>query len=217
MAWNLLLAHYLGDFVFQTDWMVRNRDKLWVLSLHGSIHFVWMFILAGQLRATTWPFLLLIALAHISQDKVKNDLTNRRPDLIGKAFIVDQVMHYAVIWAVTWWIQGSRGPLSTPDKPMWVIVTITYLLATYVWFISERLFNLSDPDYLKNINNTKFSRMLIRAGLVSLFVLIQSWSAAGLAMIFSNPYPDSKFRQRALLTDVGVSFLAMIFLYWALR
>jgi hypothetical protein len=130
MVWYLLLAHFLGDFVLQTDWMVRNRDKLWVLTLHGVIHFVLMFLLAGQPRSVIWPYLLLIALIHISQDRIKNNLTNKRPDWIGAAFIIDQVLHYAAIWAIAGWLQRLVGSFSLPEKPIWVMVVIVYLFVT---------------------------------------------------------------------------------------
>lgn len=216
MVWNLLLAHFLGDFVLQTDWMVRRRDNLWVLTLHGVIHFALMFLLVGQHRSVIWPYLLLTALIHISQDRVKNNLTNKRPDWIPVAFIIDQGLHYAAIWSVVGWLQKLEGSFSIPEKPIWVMVAIVYLFVSYVWFISERVLNLSNTDYLQSINNTKFARMLARVGLTSLFLLVRTWTSAGLAIVFSNPYPTSKFRQRALLTDVSVSLLSMIFLFWAL-
>jgi len=217
MVWNLLLAHFLGDFVLQTDWMVRRRSNPWVLTLHASIHFLLMFMLVDQPRLVIWPYLLLIALIHLGQDGLKNYLTNKRPDWIVIAFIIDQALHFAAIWAVVWRFQMDSGLFSVQEKPVLVIVAITYLIVTYVWFISERVFNLSNTDYLQIINTTKFPRMLTRVGLISLFLLVRTQTINGLAIVFSNPYPSSKFRQRALLTDISVSLLAMIFLFWALR
>jgi hypothetical protein len=216
MVWNLLLAHFLGDFVFQTDWMVRMRDKLWVLTLHASIHFVLMFLIVGQFRSVIWPYLLLIAVIHLSQDGLKNYLNKQKPSWTRPLFIIDQALHYIVIGAVVWWLQGLEGSISTPEKPVWVIVVIVYLLVTRVWFISERIFYFTHSDYVESINNTKNSRMLARAGLLSLFLVVRNMAPTGLALVLSNPYPISKFRQRALLTDISVSLLAMIFLFWAL-
>jgi hypothetical protein len=216
MVWNLLFAHFLGDFLFQTDWMVRNRDNLWVLGLHGSIHFVLMVLLVGSYRTVLWPYLLLVAMMHFTQDRIKNNLTNRRPDLIPKAFIVDQVLHYITIWAVVWWSQVAVGSIPLPAKPLWALFGMTYLIITYVWFISERVLNFGDRDYIRNINSTKYSRMLIRAGLLSLFLLVRNLAAASLALVLPNPYPRSKFRGRAVLTDLSVSLLAAVFLAWVL-
>ncbi|MCK4899676.1 MAG: DUF3307 domain-containing protein, partial [Anaerolineales bacterium] len=68
MFWNLLLAHFISDFLLQTDWMVRNRDKFWVLTLHASIHFGMMFLLVGESRSAYWPTIALLALIHMGQD-----------------------------------------------------------------------------------------------------------------------------------------------------
>ena len=215
MIWYLFLAHLLGDFVFQTDWMVRNRDNLKVLSLHAGIHFALMFLLVGQLRWIIWPYLLLLALVHLGQDRLKNNITNKRPEWVQAAFIIDQTLHFAAIIALVLWVQRMTELTPLPEKPVWVLVAITYLFITYVWFIIERIFNLSNAEYLQNLNTTKFSRMLIRVGLVSLFVIIQTWTAAALAVL-SNPYSQKNFRQQAILTDVCVSLSAIIFLFWAL-
>ncbi len=217
MVWYLLLAHFLGDFVFQTDWMVRRRDNLWVLTLHAGIHFVLMLLMVGLVRPGIWPYLLLLAFVHLTQDRIKNNITNKRPDWIKVSFIIDQALHYAAIWALVWWIQQVNGPFPVLEKPVWVIVAITYLFVTYVWFIIERIFNLSNVDYLKNINNTKYLRMLIRAGLISLFLLIRVWTTSGLAIVLSNPYAQKKFGRRALLTDISISLFAIIFLFLTLR
>lgn len=216
MFWYLLLAHFLGDFVLQTDRMVRMRDKLWFSSLHAGIHFLLMFLLAGSNRMLVWPYLLLLAFLHFVQDRIKNSIVNRRPDWLRVSFVIDQFLHYLTIWGVVWLLQDVLGLIPSVENPTWVVVTISYILVTYVWFITERLFYLSDTDYLQNINSTKYSRMLVRGGLVSLFLVIQAWTASGLAMVLSNPYVQTKFRRRALLTDMSVSLFAILFLVWTL-
>jgi hypothetical protein len=216
MVWYLLLAHFLGDFVFQTDWMVRKRDNLWFLSLHAGIHFLVMFLLVGPYRTVVWPYLLLLAFIHLVQDRIKNSLVNKRPDWIRVSFVVDQFLHFFAIGMVVWYLQDVIGLLPTMGRPVWAIIAIAYLLVTYVWFITERLFNLSEPDYLNNLNTTKYSRMLSRGALVSLFLVIQAWTTSGLALVLSNPYAQKEFRRRALLTDISVSLFAILFLAWAL-
>ncbi|MFN2232998.1 MAG: DUF3307 domain-containing protein [Anaerolineales bacterium] len=216
MFWNLVLAHMLGDFVLQTDWIVRKRDNLWVLSLHAGIHFLLMFLLVGVARTVVWPYLLLLAFAHLAQDRIKNTITNKRPDLIRVSFVIDQFIHFFTIGIVIWLLQNMLGLLPTTQKIVWVMIAIAYLFVTYVWFITERLFNLSDIDYLQNLNITKYSRMLSRGALVSLFLVIQAWTTSGLTLVLSNPYAQTKFRRRALLTDFSVSLFAILFLAWAL-
>ena len=68
MFWNLLLAHFIGDFLLQTDWMAQNRDRFWVLTLHVSIHIGAMLLLIGDARSEYWLLIILIALIHFGQD-----------------------------------------------------------------------------------------------------------------------------------------------------
>lgn len=216
MFWNLLLAHFTADFLLQTDWMVRNRDKFWVSILHGSTHFGMMLLLIGQARAEYWLIVFVIALIHTSQDAIKITLVRKHPDWTVPAFVLDQILHFGFIWVSIWGFQLESGTIAITQKTAWVMVAISYLFVTYVWFASERIFNLSKPDYVLNINETKYSRMLTRVGLVSIFQFVRSWVLPGLAVVLTNPYSSSKYRQRFLLTDIGISFFAMIFLVWAL-
>jgi len=216
MFWNLLLAHLTGDFLFQTEWMVKNRNKFWVLTLHVSIHLGLMLLLIGESRSEYWPLITLLALIHMGQDSLKISLVQKMPGRSFAAFVLDQIFHVVIIGIFIWVFRMGGGTLLMSQKTVWVMIAIAFLFVTYVWFISERVFYSSKPDYVLNVNDTKFSRMISRAGLVSAFLLIRAWTFPSLAMILTNPYTSSKYRQRALLIDVSVSIIAMIFLFWAL-
>jgi len=216
MFWNLLLAHLIGDFLLQTEWMVKNRNKFWVLTLHVSIHFGLMLLLIGESRSEHWPLITLLALIHMGQDSLKISLVQKMPGRSFAAFVLDQILHVVIIGIFIWVFRMGGGTLLISQKIAWVMIAIAFLFVTYVWFISERVFYSSKPDYVLNINNTKFSRMITRASMVSAFLLGRAWAIPSLAMILTNPYTPSKYRQRALLTDVSISIIAIIFLFWAL-
>ncbi len=216
MFWNLLLAHLIGDFLLQTEWMVQNRKKFWVLTLHVSIHLGLMLLLIGESRTEYWSLITLLALIHMGQDSLKITLVQKKPGWSVAAFILDQILHLVIIGVFTWGFKMGGETLFMSQKTFWVMIAIAFLFVTYVWYISERVFYRSKPDYVLNINDTKFSRMITRAGLVSAFLLVRSWAFPSLAMVLTNPYTSSKYRQRASLTDVSVSVFAMIFLFWAL-
>lgn len=216
MFWKLLLAHLIGDFLLQTDWMVQNRDKFWVLSLHSSTHMVLMFLLIGDSRSGVWPLIVLLSVIHLGQDALKILLVRINPERSGAAFIFDQVLHLFIIWAFIKGFQMEVGSILMDPHPAWVMVAISYLLVTYVWFITERTVYSAHGDYVQFVNHTKYSRMFIRAGLVSTFLLIRTWVSPGLAILLPNPYTSSEHRQRAMLTDSAVSIVVMVFLFWAL-
>jgi hypothetical protein len=197
--------------------MVKNRDNLWILSLHALIHFALMVVLIGQSRLEIWPYLLLITIFHLIQDRIKNTITSKHPKWIRVGFIIDQLLHFATIWAITWWFRLNSGSVVATETPFWAIVIMTYVCVTFVWFIIERIFNFTNTEYLHYINKAKTSRMLSRASFLSVFLLIWRWPPTALALSLFNPYPQSMFRRRAVLTDASVSLVAMIFLFWALR
>jgi len=217
MFWVLLLSHLLGDFLLQSDWMARNRTKSWVLLLHGGIHFALMLLLVGQDRILLWPYLGLLVLIHIGQDSIKIKLNKIFTNQVIPMYILDQIVHILTIAVFTRWCEQAAGPISIPTKPVWALIAIVYLFVSYVWFISERVFNYTNPDYQRNINLTKFPRMLTRSGLTSLVLVAQMWAIPGMAATLYYPYPQSNFRRRAIYTDLSVSLVAGLFLIWAVK
>jgi hypothetical protein len=217
MIWNLLLAHLLGDFPLQIDWIALRKSNFWVLILHVSIHFVLMVLLVGPSRDLVWPFLLLLSLVHMVQDRLKIFLTDRWPSRMLHLFYTDQLLHIAAILGLVFVIQTSNPNIPQTQYSAWVIIAIAFLMVTFVWYISERVNNAADIEYLKNIEETKISRMLVRSGFVSIFLLVRTWGLPGLSSVFASPYPPSIYRKRAVITDISVSFLVITFLLLTLE
>jgi hypothetical protein len=213
MFYLLILSHFLGDFPLQPNWIVRRKSNFWVLSLHGSIHFVLMFLLVGKIRLLIWPQLLLLALVHMGQDRLKISLTKFWPALRVHFFFIDQFLHYFAIWGLVMWLQTTNSNLIKTQPQFWVVIAIAYLVITYTWYIIELVIYQADKEYLKYIQKTKISRMLARGGLVSLFIFLRSAVLPNLAFVLSPPYPPSKFRKRALLSDLSISLFVIIFLF----
>lgn len=113
----LLLAHVLGDFLLQTNAMVRAKRRPTVFGAHGAIHLALMLALLGQ-WAHPAPYLL--ALAHLCIDAVKLALPDRL-----RWFVLDQAAHLATLWAAAllWpgmWAQGAWAPW-VPEAPLWAL------------------------------------------------------------------------------------------------
>lgn len=101
----LLLAHLLGDFLLQPEWMVRNkaRDR-GALFLHGAIHYVLavaclaLFASIPLLSLRNQAVLLACVITHIAIDALKSTLIARsaiRDD--SKAFLADQALHAIIL------------------------------------------------------------------------------------------------------------------------
>lgn len=86
----LLLAHLLGDYVFQTYWMVVNKRRIPVLLLHVSIHLATMVVVMGG----GLEVVLVIAAVHLAIDALK---TYSFPETLS-AYFIDQLAHIATIF-----------------------------------------------------------------------------------------------------------------------
>lgn len=84
----LLVAHFVADFLAQSDWMAVNKSKRWdALALHvGAYIGAAGFIVAIFQPPSPWPYttakmfgvwLLVNALAHFVQDAVTSRITSR--------------------------------------------------------------------------------------------------------------------------------------------
>ena len=105
----LVAGHLIGDFVLQTDGMVRDKHKLPVMTLHSGIVALVSWGLTGYLLAWWWVAPLIFA-SHFVIDLTKVRaaawLAARKPreapgflDQNGLVtlFALDQVAHFAVI------------------------------------------------------------------------------------------------------------------------
>ncbi len=68
---SLLLVHFIGDFVLQSDWMAVNKSKRnEVLTIHALVYSL-CFLLWG------WKFWLLTFYSHWATDWVTSRITSR--------------------------------------------------------------------------------------------------------------------------------------------
>jgi len=86
----LLFAHILADFLLQTAWMVRHKQNVAVLLLHGAIVAVLSYAALGF---TGHWIVLAIAGSHLFFDAVKIYW----PGTSWRAFTLDQALHIAAI------------------------------------------------------------------------------------------------------------------------
>ncbi|MBN2234729.1 MAG: DUF3307 domain-containing protein [Opitutales bacterium] len=96
----LLSAHVFGDFLLQTNAMVRNKGKGWVLLSHAVLHGALAYGLLQQWSA--WPIPVAVVVMHSAIDWVKG-----RCRRSARAFVLDQASHVvslAVIAAVGLWL-----------------------------------------------------------------------------------------------------------------
>ncbi|RPI32521.1 MAG: DUF3307 domain-containing protein [Chloroflexota bacterium] len=214
MFWHLLFAHFVADYPLQPNWMVRNKDKISVLLLHTLIHFIVTVLFVGRAALVIWPYLLALTAAHFIIDVCKLTLGRYRPKWVIIPYVIDQVLHYISIWLVVVWIDASAGLLDLPFEPVWLIYATAYLVATYVWFISERILAYDEPDYREQVINLLWPRMLVRAGILTLFLFgwrLVAGISPSLAVTLRLRDQCYQYSPRAMLTDAGVGLVMLVF------
>jgi len=101
----LLLAHLLGDFPLQPEWVARNKGKqIRPLLLHGIVHLVlaWacliLFAPVLFLSFSSQAVIAGYAAAHLLIDKFRYNLIAKRVLLDNwKSFLLDQLLHIVVL------------------------------------------------------------------------------------------------------------------------
>ncbi len=211
MFWRLFLAHLLGDYLLQPDWIVFNKRRIWALGLHAAIHFAAMFLLVGIYYEDAWPKLLILAFIHLIMDWMKESLTKLSDINSAITYVIDQMIHIVILGVVAIWIEGDLALAFTSTGVQWLIYASGYLLTTYVWYITERIVFNKDGTYLPEIIGASWSRMITRA------ILFTGWLVAGeglkagaMVLSFHIPYLSDTYRKRALVTDIIVPLVIAI-------
>ena len=96
MILQLLFAHCLGDYLFQTDYLASNKGKdNYILFVHSVLYTLAVYIVFGATISSLGYWLIL--LTHIPIDYVK--ARGITPEKYGDsgALIIDQLIHYIVL------------------------------------------------------------------------------------------------------------------------
>lgn len=217
MFWPLLLAHFIADYPLQTNRMVVIKKTWSGLFLHVGVHFVTLFLLVfvilGADFATTIPFILLLAAIHYGIDTLKNVLSKLRPKWIISTYVMDQFYHVVSIALIAFLLaqaDGSQTPFAAYPT---ITLILAGLLATHVWFITERILVYRNADYQVVVNQTMWPRIVGRG--VLFVVLLLGWIPlegvllpAGLTL--SWPYGKNTYQKRIILTDIAVVLVVFI-------
>ena len=182
---SLLLAHILGDFVFQPDHWVEEKQKKkhrsFFLYWHIAIHTLALLILL-QFNLTYWKGILLILVSHFLIDLAKLHLEDRRMSN-RLLFILDQLAHLIIILFVVYLYHPFGIDLEWIYRPASLFFIIAILTVTSVsavimkqvmskWYLPEDKKDDSLPNAGKYIG-------LLERLLVFGFIVLQQWQAIG--------------------------------------
>jgi len=179
-----LIAHLLGDFVFQPDHWIKDKQlkkvKSKFLYLHIAIHAALLATLF-QLNIEFWLAFLIIPISHYLIDIIKIYLEGKINSRY--LFTLDQLAHLAAILSLSWYYYPQDLSLNhelsnTVLFLLFSILLLTYGIAVFIKIIMSK-WNLpedSDKDSLSKAG--KYIGILERL-FVFIFVVMQEWQAIG--------------------------------------
>jgi len=124
----LLAAHFLADFILQTDEDVKRKQSVLVFVKHIVLVTLLSYLLAGNWYCYTIP--LVILFSHASIDLLKK--TIKKDSLT--IFLIDQVAHYLVIIGLSIYIQNKLT--QETNNLFWYSIWGSVYVKTLVMLIS---------------------------------------------------------------------------------
>lgn len=186
---KLLLAHLLGDFIFQhQDWVQDKEARKYKspkLYLHGLIHFALVaLLLTGQ--PNSFAIAAVIAISHIIIDLLKVQFQTATSRTLF--FISDQILHLVVLILVTYFITMPVVELSTHlvnqllifTTGIVIILTPTSVLVKILlskWAPATEI--KTDKIETQSLQHAGMMIGYLERILVFIFILANQWAAIG--------------------------------------
>ena len=100
-----IVAHLFGDYVFQSEYIATTKGKNYYhLFVHCMIYtfcFWCVFFYFNKINPT---ILLLVFISHFIIDLAKCVLNAKNPSKSKMYYVIDQLLHYAIILLITFLI-----------------------------------------------------------------------------------------------------------------
>lgn len=138
---RLLLAHVVGDFIFQTDGFCRKKFERGLCGVHIYLHAILIFILSwiALCSFSGWWLALILGILHLLIDSVK-----KRDNLAS--FVIDQVAHVMCIVVVAYAAMGKGLDVVFNQDYRWVN---TLCLYTLIFVVNGKPANILIKHLLK--------------------------------------------------------------------
>lgn len=220
---RLLLAHLAGDFIFQPDAWVKDKElkkhRSITLYLHALLHGALALILVWDFSFL--PNSIIIAVSHFLIDLAKVHF--QKPGKRLSWFIIDQALHLAVLVLV--WYAWEQPTLPTADLPlqhMLVIATAAVILTSPSSTLIKMIISQWTPETFYHVSSSlpdagKFIGYLERL-LVLTFILFNHWEAVGFLLAAKSVFrfgnlkesSDRKLTEYVLIGTFLSFFMALI-------
>lgn len=229
---KFLLAHILGDFVFQSEKWVNDKEKKKVKStklyLHIGIHaFLLLLILLFNLK-TYWFGFLVIIISHYAIDLMKLYLQTKKTKRIW--FFIDQILHLFMLIIVTFvYVDFSLSALNIITEKN-VLLAVFLLLVVFVSAIIIKLIITQWNPEKKKENDDSLAKAgryigILERLFVFTFIITNHWEGIGFLLAAKSVFrfgdltssKDRKLTEYILigtLLSFGLAiFLGVLYLY----
>ena len=143
---KLLLAHLLGDFIWQPNSWIADKE----IKKHKSIYLYFHILLHGVLAAIlVWeisfiPYAVLIAITHGIIDVIK--LNFQKPKTKRIWFIADQIAHILILIGVVLLYQNKNIINFWQDNEFWILLTGILFITKPVSIIIKIIISIWSPE-----------------------------------------------------------------------
>ena len=183
---KFLLAHLLGDFVFQPEKWVKDKEEKKVKSIklyfHIVVHIILLLLVLQFNMKEYWLGFLIIIISHYIFDLLKVYLQNIKTKRIW--FFIDQFLHILILALVTFNYSDTIISLENIFTDKNILFVICLLLATYVTsVIIKVIITQWNPETQEESDESlaKAGRYIgiLERLLIFVFIINEHWEAVG--------------------------------------
>lgn len=182
---KLLIAHIIGDFVFQPNSWVEDKKlkkhKSKYLYLHGLVHLIALIVLL-KFNLSLWPYLVLIVISHLIIDLIKLNIEGMINTRL--LFTLDQALHLIILAIVIYIDKPYKLDLEHIYSKESLLLILALLIVSFVVSIVMKMimtkWRLTDDTLDDSLENAgKFIGILERLFVFG-FIILNQWGAIGL-------------------------------------
>ncbi|WP_276380787.1 DUF3307 domain-containing protein [Flavobacterium sp. H4147] len=143
---KLLLAHLLGDFIWQPNSWVAHKEahkhKSIYLYLHILLHGILAAVLAGEISFI--PYAVLIAITHGIIDLTKLHFQKSKNKRTW--FVVDQIAHLLILIGITLLYENENIDFLWFDNRFWILLTGILLVTKPASIFIKTIISIWSPE-----------------------------------------------------------------------
>jgi hypothetical protein len=229
---KFLLTHILGDFVFQSDKWVKDKEekkfKSTKLYLHISIHALILLLILQFNLQEYWLGFLIVIVSHYLIDILKLYLQKKKTKRVW--FAIDQILHVSILFLVSFlYTDFSFSIKNILNEESLLLVIFALLVSSVSAIIIKIIITQWNPESKKENDDSlaKAGRYIgiLERLFVFTFVITNHWEAIGFLLAAKSVFrfgdltssKDRKLTEYILigtLLSFGFAiFLGVLYLY----